>query len=277
MTTEISPTAMGQWKNAPLVFVLAQVRFLAAAGSSAEHVRDAVGKRKAGRRFTAIKPHTTMSLNVDLSSQPPGASPVQLATGYDMSCESYDTMLRVTKDSLSYATTAYKDSTTFLSEWTDLLGALGDLGVQTATRLGMRYVDFVFPAHGKQPEDYVNPPWNLAAMPTLPGTQGQPDMHVHVLDIPYANGRMRLQFMRGVGVPQLAADLQGMLPPLMLPSSRGDAACGVIDSDRWIDTNMSTDTETLAKGFAEIRRDLLQAFQAMITPGARAEWDPHTT
>lgn len=276
MNNQISP-AMGQWKNAPLVFVLAQVRFLAAAGCSAEHVRDAVAKRSAGRRFTVIKPHTTLNITMDAGAQPPALNPVQLATGYDLSCESLDTMLRVTKDSVSYATTVYKDSAAFLAEWRDLLGALGDMGVQTALRLGMRYVDFVLPSSGKRPEDYVVAPWNLHGLPDLPGADQDPSMaHSHVLDLPYPRGRMRLQFMRGYGVPQLAADLQGMLPPLTQAPAES-LVCGVLDFDRWIDVSIPADIDTLGNGFAEIRGNLSQAFKAMITPLARAEWDPQGT
>ena len=265
---------IGQWASAPLVFVLAQVRFLPNASATPEQLRDAIIKR-VGLKFPTI--NQTNALNFEITLDAPAPSPrraVPLVI-YDLVNSDVDAMVRIQQGSLTYAVTSYVDSPQFRSEWLAITDALTDVDVTSVMRLGLRYVDFIIPQPGRKPEEYVKTPWNLAGVPALPGALRGPDLNVSMMDVAYPQGRLRLQFMRGVGVPSLPMDLQGMLNPRQESSSVVHAECGVIDSDRWIDGNeLSVDRATLNKLFTQMHTDVSAAFRAMITPLATEEWNP---
>ncbi|ENZ77879.1 MULTISPECIES: TIGR04255 family protein [Ralstonia] len=270
MVSDTTPRK-GQWANAPLVFVLAQVRFLPNAAAAPEHLRDAIVKR-IGAHFPTISQTTGVSIEINLDAAPslPRATH---EVAYDLVNNDVDAMVRVQQGALTYAVTSYVDSSHFREAWLDITNALDDVQVSTVTRLGLRYVDFLVPQHGRRPEDYVNAPWNLNEMPKLPGAMRGPDLHVSMVDVAYPAGRMRLQFMRGFGVPSLPMDLQGMLSPRQ-QSAPAPGECGVIDSDRWVDGEHRADRATLSQLFTQMHTDVSSAFRAMITPLARCEWGP---
>ncbi|MBP0624905.1 TIGR04255 family protein [Cupriavidus sp. LEh25] len=274
MTSDTAPRR-GQWAHAPLAFVLAQVRFLPNAAATPEYLRDAILKRTA-TRFPTISQTNGLNIEINLDGDPSVQRTAQ-ATAYDLVNTEIDAMVRIQQGALTYAVTSYVDSPHFREAWLDITDALADIQVTTVTRLGLRYVDFLVPQHGQRPEDYVNAPWNLRGMPTLPGAAGGPDLHVSMVDIAYPVGRMRLQFMRGFGVPSLPMDLQGMLSPRQRPAQPESGECGVIDSDRWIDGEHRADRATLSQIFTQMHTDVSSAFRAMITPLALREWDPEAT
>lgn len=265
---------IGQWASAPLVFVLAQVRFLPNASATPEQLRDAIIKR-VGSKFPTI--NQTNALNFEITLDAPAPSPQRAVplVIYDLVNSDVDAMVRIQQGSLTYAVTSYVDSPQFRSEWLELTDALTDVDVTSVMRLGLRYVDFIIPQPGRKPEEYVKAPWNLAGVPALPGALRAPDLNVSMMDVAYPQGRLRLQFMRGFGVPSLPMDLQGMLTPRQESPSVVHAECGVIDSDRWIDGNeLSVDRAALNKLFTQMHTDVSAAFRAMITPLATEEWNP---
>jgi uncharacterized protein (TIGR04255 family) len=264
---------VGQWASAPLAFVLAQVRFLPSASATPEQLRDAAIKR-VGQKFPTI--NQTNTLNFEITLDTPAPSPQRAAplVIYDLVNNDLDAMVRIGQGSLSYAVTSYVDSRQFRSEWLEIADALTDVGITSVTRLGLRYVDFIIPQLGHTPEEYVQAPWNLSGIPDLPGALRGPDVNVSMMDVAYLQGRLRLQFMRGFGVPSLPMDLQGMLTPRQQSAGAGHTECGVIDSDRWIDGNEhSADRVTLDRLFAQMHTDVSAAFRTMITPLAVDEWN----
>lgn len=270
MTAETAPV-LGQWPNAPLVFVLAQVRFHPLPSASPENVREILTKR-VGKEFSTIVQASAIDIQINLDAEPTIQRTPQAAIGYDMLNGAMDASIRVLNGALTFSTTTYEDSEGFMERWAEILGALGEAGVALLTRLGLRYVDFISPRGGKTPEDYVEAPWNLRGMKSLPGAEGAPSMNVSMMDVPYPKGRMRLQFMRGFGFPNLPADLQGLLPPANRMKATAPALCGIIDTDRWIDGNHQADIATLRTSFVGMHKDLSEAFKAMTTEAAHMEW-----
>lgn len=263
--------ALGQWANAPLVFVLAQVRFLPQAGVTPENIRDAITKRVANR-FGTIQPTNSLDIQINLDGAAQMANTIsQNLVGYDMLNTDVDAMIRIFNGSITYATTRYQNSSTFQDEWMDILKCLADVGIPNVNRLGLRYVDFLIPSEGKTPEDYVVAPWDCRHMVKLPGSTGLPDMNVSMMDVPYPQGRMRIQYMRGFGIPNLPADLQGMLPPAK-QTNNDIGLCGIIDTDRWLDGQHVTEVDGLRGTFKLMHKDLSGAFQAMTTEWAQQEW-----
>lgn len=272
MTSEVAPRR-GQWARAPVVFALAQARFLPNSATAPEILRDAITTRL-GTRFPTITqsngPTIEINLDVDPGMRPAGA------VVYDLVNEDVDAMVRVQQDSLTYAVTSYVDSSHFREHWLQVAEALQDVRITTVSRVGLRYVDFLLPGKGRSPEEYVRAPWNLQGMPELPGAVGTPDLHVSLLDLRYPVGRMRLQFMRGFGMPTLPMDLQGMLTPRQESPQAQPIVCGVIDTDRWIDGDHPADAATLNQLFTQMHTEVTGAFRAMITPLAQSEWNPES-
>lgn len=272
MTGDVSPRR-GRWARAPIVFVLAQVRFLATPATAPENLRDAIVRRVSSQFPTVSQSRgPTVELSIDAE---PGVQRTRAAVAYDLVNENVDTMVRVQHDTLTYVVTEYEDSSHFREHWLEVAAALQDIGVATVSRVGLRYVDFLLPREGRMPEDYVKAPWNLSGMPQLPGAAGAPDLHVSMLDVGYPAGRMRLQFIRGYGMPALPMDLQGMLTPRLEPPHSKPTVCGVIDTDRWIDGQHPADLATLNQLFTQMHTEVSAAFQAMISPLAEREWNPN--
>lgn len=270
MTAETAPV-LGQWPNAPLVFVLAQVRFHPLASASPESIREILTKR-VGKEFSTIVQASAIDIQIKLDAETTIQRSPQTAIGYDMLNGAMDASIRVVNGAITFSTTTYKDSVGFMARWTEIVGALEEAEVTLVTRLGLRYVDFILPRDGKRPEDYVHAPWNLLGMPALPGAEETPSMNVSMMDVPYPKGRMRLQFMRGFGVPNLPADLHGLLPPANRMKTTAPVLCGIIDTDRWIDGNHPADIATLQTSFVGMHKDLSGAFRAMTTDAAHKEW-----
>jgi uncharacterized protein (TIGR04255 family) len=273
LISDVAPLR-GQWACAPVVFVLAQVRFLPNAAAAPENLRDAI-TRRVGPRFPTVSQTTGPAIEISLDAEP-AAQRQAAAAAYDLINENVDAMVRVQPDALTYAVTSYPASPRFRENWLEIAAALQDVGVVTVSRVGLRYVDFVLPREGRVPEDYVQAPWNLSGMPELPGAEGSPDLHVSLFDLRYPAGRMRLQFMRGFGIPSLPMDLQGMLSPRQEFSPTQPMVCGVIDTDRWIDGEHPTDAATLNQLFTRMHKEVSDAFNAMITPLAKGEWNPQS-
>lgn len=271
MTGDVAPRR-GHWACAPVVFVLAQVRFLASPAAGPENLRDAIVKR-VGSKFPTISQPRGLTVEIHIGAES-GVPRLGGAAIYDLVNENVDAMVRVQQDALTYAVTSYEDSAHFREHWLEVAAALQDVGVRTVSRAGLRYVDFVLPQEGRTPEDYVRAPWNLSGMPTLPGALGAPDLHVSLFDLRYPAGRMRLQFIRGFGMPALPMDLQGMLSPQQQSPQTTPSLCGVIDTDRWVEGEQPADHAALNQLFTQMHTEVSAAFQAMITHEAEAEWNP---
>ncbi len=270
MTLDLGLTR-GQWSRAPVVFVLAQARFLPIPEASLEKARSALSLRLRDR-FPLVVPNRPVS-SQNFGALEAGASQTGVAE-YDLRDDAGLEVIRIGEGGITFAVTAYSGAANFRHRWLEILDVLAEVGISEVTRLGLRYIDFIVPHEGEAPEDYVAAPWNLSGMPPLPGAVGAPDLTVSMLDLAYPHGRMRLQFMRGIGYPSLPADLHGMLQVPASRSAGNPNLCGVIDTDRWMEGAMPSDRASLDLRLAQMHADVSAAFQAMITPLALAQWNP---
>ncbi len=277
--TESTPTqGTGQWAQAPVVFVLAQVRFLAQPEGFTERLQLAISKRYEGD-FLPAQPSPVMEIKIEMD---PGAVPkqtvTQTGTGYNIVKCDGRMVVRVEPGSLTMAVNEYRDSKHLMNLWFPMVTCLKEAGLQGhVSRLGLRYVDFVVPTDGKLPEDYVNSPWNQSATPAFEGAQARPGMFVSLHDIEFKRGRMRLQFMRGFGKPGLPADLQGLLEPRALHGSV-EQPTAVIDTDRWMEGEAWDPAGAeICEDFKSMHLDLSKTFKTMVSSLARKEWGEPTT
>lgn len=277
--TETTPTqGAGQWAQAPVVFVLAQVRFPAQPEGFTEKLQMAISNLYEGD-FLPAQPAPVMEIKIEMElGGMPKQTVTQTGTGFNIVKSDGRMVVRIEPSSLTMAVNEYRDSKHLMKLWFPMVASLKEAGLQGSVfRLGLRYVDFVVPTEGKLPEDYVNPPWNQSATPTFEGALAKPGMFVSLHDIEFALGRMRLQFMRGFGKPGLPADLQGLLEPRAMDCSV-EQPTAVIDTDRWMEGGAWDPVEKeIGEDFKTMHQDLSKTFKTMVSSMARNEWGERTT
>ena len=172
---------------------------------------------------------------------------------------------------MTYTTSLYKDSPHFLAEWRSMLDCLCAAGGVKVQRMGLRYIDFIVPAADKAPENYFKEGFSRA-----PSALAEAPPLTAFMSYEYSKGDgevMRVQFGRGIAPPSLPPDLDGSVqPPPALLDRYTEGPSAVLDMDRWRMDSRRLQAEEIADEFRRFRDDIRTAFNAIITPEARAEW-----
>jgi len=268
--------ALGKWPNAPLALVLAQIRFDPEIDTEYKKVAERL-KAALGNQFPAMKAVRQMTL---MFGGDPGhaveSKPNDSEVGRDLRTDDDRSSLRVQEGVMTFTTSLYRDSGHFLAEWRSMLDALcGGSGVK-AQRLGLRYVDFIIPKHGKAPEDYFKN--GFGHLTDVFGERAQAAFMSHE----YRRGQdgaVRVQFGRGIAPPSLPPDLDGSVQPspALLQKYTPQQPSAVLDIDRWSFDTRRLNAGEIAKEFADLRNDVCSAFNNIIAPEAKAEWSGQPT
>lgn len=268
-----APTALGQLANAPLVFVIAQVRFVPSSQTNLDSMRDAV-RNALSEDFQSVNALMAYNMEFSATSIDSSAMPKSpVVIGYDIRSNDLKAVARLTPDSLTLAVTKYKNYADFNVTWTRLLNALPDMGIKSVERIGLRYIDFIYPSDEKSPEDYFNSPFDYRKNDLLLGASEPALVNVQLQEYAFTKGRMRVQYARGMGQPGLPMDLQGLLN--VAPVGARAAYAGptaTFDSDRWVDGLIATTGSTLAYEFKLLHKDLSNVFKQVTTTDAQSEW-----
>lgn len=263
--------ALGKWPNAPLALVLAQVRFDPEIDTEYKKVAERL-KAAFGNQFPAMKAVRQMTLMFGGAPGPVAeAKPNDGEVGRELRTDDDRSSLRVQEGVMTFTTSLYKDSGHFLAEWRLMLDALcGGSGVKVQ-RLGLRYVDFIIPKQGKEPEDYFKN--GFGHLTDVFGERAQAAFMSHE----YARGQdgaVRVQFGRGIAPPSLPPDLDGSVQPspALLQKYDPQQPSAVLDIDRWSSYSRRLNSGEIAREFEDLREDVCQAFNNIIAPEAKAEW-----
>jgi uncharacterized protein (TIGR04255 family) len=273
MTTETA-VALGSMPNAPLVLVLAQVRFLPSSQeNNLDLLRDHVCDRL-GDDFPNITPVYAMNIQIaNGDGQPIHKQSTQSLLGFDLRSVDLRAVVRLSSDSITLAVNSYQNIEHFMAIWSRALSSLAAGGITHVQRVGFRYVDFIYPSTGRVPEDYVVAPFDFRVKTPLPGAVGYALTNAHIQEYAFAQGRMRLQYARGMGDASLPVDLQGLLEVKSAHAIRGyEGATGILDTDRWIDGRRPSDAQSLQDAFMMLHTDVSNAFKQCTTQLAIKEW-----
>ncbi len=258
--------ALGTWNNAPLALVLAQIRFTPFEACQPEEYVNAYISA-----IGAEYPHKTPIQQIQIGLGPNGLNEEPFGgpriLGYDLVNEATTKVVRIEPGVLTFSVTAYSQYSDFDAEWRRLLDLLGTIGEVHASRLGMRYVDFIVPSEGNVPENYVKSPLGVSPLE-------EESPIVFNLYEPFRQmGRMRIQYGRGFGPPQFPPDLQGLLaPPARLMKKYESGLSAVLDIDRWVEAPLLKSGSEIASTFTEMHDDMSAVFNQIITPFAKGEW-----
>ena len=261
--------ALGQWPNAPLAIVLAQIRFDAEVGTEYSEAAERI-KTAMGDRFQAMKSVRQLSFVLDGGDSDGIPKSNEVQVGLELRSDDDRRSLRMQEGVATYTTSLYEDSPHFLAEWRSMLELLCPAGGMKVFRLGLRYVDFIIPPGGKAPEDYFDD--RFARSPGLLGEQA-PAAFLR-FDYPKPDdGLMRIQYGRGHAKPDLPPDLEGsVLPPSALVEKYRDGPSAVLDIDHWRTFSTRMQAKEIAAEFQRLRDDISMAFKGIITTAAQAEW-----
>jgi len=274
MTVSSHERALGQWPNAPLALVLAQVRFDPEVDTEYKEVAARL-KTALGERFPAMKAVRQVTLVFgNTPSSPMESRPNEGEVGRELRSDDDRSALRLQDGVMTYTTSLYENSQHFLAEWRSMLDCLCSAGGVKVQRLGLRYVDFIIPVAGKVPEDYFKDGFGHLAH--LFGEIAQTAFMSH--EYPRGNdGAIRVQFGRGVAAPSLPPDLDGsVLPPPALLEKYTVGPSAVLDIDRWRIDSRRLQAAEIADEFQALRDDICSTFSNIITQESKAEWSGQT-
>lgn len=261
--------ALGQWPNAPLAMVLAQIRFDQEVATESQELSKRF-KEAMGDKFQVMKSVKQIAFMIGGAGQgvvPPTEGRV---TGYDLRSDDNRRSLRLEEGVITYATSIYEDSPHFLAEWRSMMDILCHQGSVKVFRMGLRYVDFINPTGGKQPEEYFSD--GFGRSPTILGGQAQAAFMSYDY-MKSEGGQMRIQYGRGFSEPGLPPDLAGsvQLPQqLMKKYMKGESA--VLDIDNWRQLVERKTVDEIAADFQALRDDIAAVFRRIISEAARIEW-----
>ena len=272
MTTE-NLAALGTLPNAPLVLVLAQVRFLPSMQYNLDAMREHVC-RSLAIEFPNVSP--VYAFNVQLGggvfgqNLPPAQ---QTLMGFELRSADQRSVIRLSPDSITLAVSAYTNFEDFMGIWYKALAPLKDTGVAHVQRVGLRYVDFIYPSAGRVPEDYFVAPFDYRGFAPVTGATEVAQTNAHIQEYLLEQGRMRVQYSRGIGQPALPIELQGLLEVTSIHARRVvQGATAIFDTDRWIDGQRPSDLASLRKDFDLLHTGVSDAFKQFATQKAIDEW-----
>jgi uncharacterized protein (TIGR04255 family) len=263
--------ALGAWANAPLAYVLAEVR--------TEQLADLKEYRsKLGARFRGEYPIQRTLQSARFVATNSGLQHIEpdQEGAWEFATPENNVAVIVRAHGIVLHATKYSDSEEFLGRLQRAVNVLAEeVPTVYVNRLGLRYVDFIIPEKGETPEDYVdkrlNPSLDLAK---APGNAVAMSLAVY----PMMHGRLALRFVRSSGLPELPPELATFSlekSPLMKRERvSADQPTATIDTDRVREFGKPEplDATKLMDEFRTMHADVSQAFRSLITPHARKKW-----
>jgi len=260
---------LGAWSNAPLAYVLAEVR--------TELLADIKNYQpKLGGRLRDEYPIQRQMQSAKLVAtgnqfvfEPQQDGAWEFATADNRIA----VILRST--GLVLHATSYVDSKDFLSRLDRVVNLLNEEVPHVyVNRLGLRYVDFVLPRDNELPEAYVD----SRLCPDLGlSRQGEPNaMSLAIYEI--EDRQLTLRYARGRGKPELPPDLARLSldrsPLMKLSTSDENQITAVLDTDCILACApvKRLDPVVLKGDFLRMHGDVSSAFRTAITAHATKIW-----
>ncbi len=261
--------ALGQLPNAPLIYVLAQIRF-----THVPHM-DRRWEDFHEKIFSTYPKAETERIEqfVVKNGEPAIGDSIQR---WHLVNESRKTGIIFDASMLVFHTTDYKASDVFLSDLTNILNAFAQIlpekGV-SFSRLGLRYVDLLLPEGGVPVDQQVIEALRLPELPEEIGQAKRMDQTI-TYQTPI-NGTMIIRHRQSVAPDVLPSDI---FPNKLEPAPRlkreppENAIVGLLDYDHFIEKEEPFDTDAIIEGFRNLRTVSSAAFRKTTTEPALSEW-----
>jgi len=263
---------LGAWKNAPLAYVLAEVR--------TEQLADLKNyQAELAAAFRSDFPIQRALVTARIIATTAGAPSVEADQDSAWEFATPDNRVGLILRPYGFVlhATRYRDHSEFLGQFQDALNVIaGKIPSVYVNRLGLRYVDFILPRKGETPENYVD----SRLSPELDlGKIGGPITAMSLTVYPMPSGRLTLRYMRGAGQPQLPPELSTIAlekSALMdAPNIAATQPTAIVDIDRVHDFSIREILEPsrARKEFQGMRDEISEIFkERVITKHARKVW-----
>lgn len=264
--------ALGHWSNAPLAYVLAEVRFEPVLEIEKYVPSLQTSLRERYPRFNRIEQVAVLQAS---SQQEVQSSSLQarLPPRWEFGSDSNHVGVILLQHSLVFHATAYETYVAFGQEWRKVMTQVGECIPNLFTkRIGLRYLDFILPNAGETPENYAVDRLRCDPEPGLP-YQSHHGLTLAQYDL--EEGSLVARYSRGTGQPKLPPDLAMLsLRPSAIMQRAVDAEqpTAVLDIDRFMELSAVYNVEALSKQFVRLNADIRMAFKALTTDHARAVW-----
>ena len=261
----MSNKSTGKFDNAPVAYVLAQVRFnpYLKMEEKIPAFQDAIIEKYPGFVPSAIKLFHIQPNNLQTIDD----------TRWDFTDIKKTTGLILNRNSLILHTTDYDTSKEFFEEFESILNIFEKIVPNLLIeRFGLRYVDIIIPSGNNSAADYV-----IDGLGGFHPTDGEilDETSSYVSLIKYKKGLMNLQFHRGKQLKTLPPELSSInLVPnkLMEKMAKSEKDNGILDFDRFIEDRLPFNTKTAIKILREMHTDTSSAFRNIISTNAKKEW-----
>ena len=248
--------------NAPLVLVVAQLKISPIV--SVEKFVPEVQERFRHAGFPRYRKDQIPELRVDLGSMPR----IETLDRYEFQDKDARTGIVLTPYSIILQTSRYDHFHVFHAQFRTALGVIGDtLKISLRERLGMRFVNAIYPEPAEEIHDYVHEGL-LGLNPSSVGVKAW---------------NFQSQFLGGTDVGTLMIKVSGtpgggFLPPDLTPSTltlsqiRTGQSPTILDFDHFLEQSADYNSEEVLKLLNDLHTALDRAFLTSVTKGALQKW-----
>jgi uncharacterized protein (TIGR04255 family) len=261
-------------KSAPVYFTIAQVRFnpILSVETYAPQIQDRL--RKEGFPDFQKAVLATINLNVNVAPTSEGSPPPQLpmaqAARFVFGNMERTSGFILDQGALSFQTTEYDVFETFLEALLKGLQAVNEsVSLSYTDRIGLRYLDAVFPKSGETVRDYLS-----ASILGL--TEKIDDTIVHsfsetLVKREEVNVRSRVIIQDGeMGFPP---DLQPMTLKVGERFTQLRGRHAIIDTDGWSEAREPFNVDRIRQQLGSIHAGIEKTFRASVTENALKAWE----
>jgi len=261
-------TRMGSWRNPPLAYVVAEVRF-----SPYLTIDRHVPEFQADIRKQFPRTQEANILRFEFTNNQPGA--VQ-DKAWRFFTESQRIGIDLSARAMALHATEYKNFETFRETVALMLKTaektFPDLLVE---QLGLRYIDYILPKKNESVSDYL--------VESLRGLQpvGAPQMDqaYFIAHYPFNNGGVNIRVVprlaSGIHLPPNFGPIEVALGDIMVEAQRraqSQELIGCIDTDRLLPIGRKLVAEELADAFTSMHNDVSLFFNGAISKKAKEIW-----
>jgi len=267
--------ALGRLPNAPLAYVLAQVRFEPFLEIEKQIPALQGVLRERYPRFRRFE-RAGFDIVWDDETPSPCVQPA-LSRHWELATATNHEGVVVQQDSLIFHATAYEDHEQFGQAWRWVMQRAGEhLPNLFVNRIGLRYINLILPSAGEIPAAYVVDRLRCDPDPRIP-YRSHRGLTAAEYQLGEGRGDLAVRYSRGMGPPTLPPDLTGLS---LHPSESMQRALtvdaqqptAVLDIDRFMTLGVVYAADPLAELFRPMHEEISAVFKALTTDHAHTVW-----
>lgn len=266
-------TNIERMSNAPVYYALVQVKFtpVAAMSKYVPDIQDAL--RVEGFPLFEVSNTTQLKFEMKSPHEPPAHS-FETVTNWLMVDADRRSGFVLGNDFITFHTTNYDNHTPFIASLILGLSKVLEFAKPSLlSRIGLRYLDAVFPEGSETVEQYLVKELHGVDFGWTPIQSIQESVYQTRVEPLISNGFMvsRIHKINGqLGFPP------DMIPNGLLPLARFSNTehrmHSIIDTDHYVEGNMATDLLLIEKQILSLHSKVKEAFEGMVSDFARSKW-----